>query len=182
MEKRKEYDAEKLADLLAKVEAAKKPDRQLSIDVLLAAGLFVFERRGPDRKEWLYSTFAGGPRRIRNDYTFILSHWHVTASVDAALAAVEMRLPGWGWQVGKCHVTDDALIFPDYNSPVHGERLKAELGYSTLKAGDIFDGGVDIAREPSGQPALAVLEALITALIHLAERASTLPNTQKEGT
>jgi hypothetical protein len=158
------------AELLEKLKAAKGPDDAI------------------DRALWLMGMGLqdAGPRRgLRPDGTRVRTPPHFpfyTASVDASLGLVALMLPGWGWQVGTCCVSDDALLFPDFNSPAHGERLKAELDYANMKAGDILDSGVDIARAPSGQPALAVLEALVTALIHLEERTRTLPNTQKEGT
>jgi hypothetical protein len=47
-----------------------------------------------------------------------------TGSVDAAIALCERVLPGWGHCLGTCWVSDDARVFPDYNSPTHGQRLK----------------------------------------------------------
>lgn len=87
-----------------------------------------------------------------------------TASLDAASALVERTLPGWWWKVGTCSVSDDACLAPDFNCPVHGERLKAELGYDTMKAGDEFDTGFDVDRRPSGNLPLALLSALFRAL------------------
>ena len=79
MSERNEIDAEKLADLLAKVTAATGPD--IEID----AALYVLEV----------------PRMAD-----VLPHWSdvqkrdlitpYTASIDAALALVERMLPGWG--------------------------------------------------------------------------------------
>jgi hypothetical protein len=85
-----------------------------------------------------------------------------TSSVDAAIDFVEGVLPGWAWKVGTCCVSDDAWVTPDFNSPIHGERLKRE--FPNLKAGSIFDTGVDIDLRPSGRPAIALCIAVLTAL------------------
>jgi hypothetical protein len=47
-----------------------------------------------------------------------------TGSVDVAIALCERVLPGWGYCLGTCWVSDDARVFPDYNSPTHGQQLK----------------------------------------------------------
>ena len=43
-----------------------------------------------------------------------------------AVARLERELPGWWWRVGHCHVSSDASIAPDYNDPVHQDRLYQE--------------------------------------------------------
>jgi len=87
-----------------------------------------------------------------------------TASLDAVVDLIERELPGWAWKVGTCCVSDDAWLVPDFNSPVHGERLKRELPFDTLKAGDLWDIGIDIDQRPSGRPAIALLLAALTAI------------------
>jgi hypothetical protein len=86
----------------------------------------------------------------------------VTTSVDAAISLAEKVLPGWAWKLGTCCVSDDAWVTPDFNSPVHGERLKRE--FPNLVAGSVFDTGVDIDLRPSGRPAIALCIAILTAL------------------
>lgn len=156
-----------LSSLIERVKSATGPDRFLSIDVLIASGLFVSERRDGDRKEWIYPTFPGGPSRIRKDHTFILSHWHVTGTLDAAVRMIKTALPGWMWKCGTCHVSDDAWICPNFNDPIDGERLRASLGYDTMKAGDLWDVGFDVARSPSGNVPLALVEAFLMAKVAL---------------
>lgn len=85
-----------------------------------------------------------------------------TSSVDAAIALAEKVLPGWAWKVGTCCVSDDAWVTPDFNSPIHGDRLKRE--FPDLKAGSVFDAGVDIDLRPSGRPAIALCIAVLSAL------------------
>lgn len=85
-----------------------------------------------------------------------------TASLDTAIGLVNRQLPGWIWRVMSCSVSDDVWVTPDFNDPVHGERLRQEwpeecqadpLGY--LKT--------DLDRRPSGQPAIALLKSLVVA-------------------
>jgi len=87
---------------------------------------------------------------------------YYTSSMNAAITLVETMLPGWAWKVGTCCVSDDAWVTPDFNSPIHGERLKRE--FPDLKAGSVFDTGVDIDLRPSGRPAIALCIAVLTAL------------------
>lgn len=94
----------------------------------------------------------------------------VTASVDAAISLAEKVLPGWAWKVGTCCVSDDAWVTPDFNSPIHGERLRKES--PAIKAGSLFDTGIDIDLRPSGRPAIALCIAVLTALKAKQEAAS----------
>lgn len=83
-------------------------------------------------------------------------------SLDAALKVLAHELPGWWWSAGSCCVSDDARIAPDFNCPVHGERLRAEL--FPIEPGDDFDAGFDIDLRPSGQPGHAMLMAIVDAI------------------
>lgn len=97
-----------------------------------------------------------------------------------ATQQVAEKLPGWCWRIGTCFVSDDAWIAPDYNDPVHGARLKAELGPVVFNS--IFDAGVDIDRRPPGNLGQAILDAMeialeavaLKALSQMAEEAKTL--------
>ena len=84
-------------------------------------------------------------------------------SLDAAITLNEAVLPGWGWQVGSCSASDDARVFPDFNCPKHGPRLTAEVppGIDGREWPEI----TDIDQRPSGQPARALLLAILEALI-----------------
>lgn len=79
-----------------------------------------------------------------------------------ATGLVEHVLPGWWWSCGTCCVSDDARIAPDFNSPLHGDRLRDE--YFPLQAGSELDAGFDIDRRPPGNVPIAVLQALFAAL------------------
>lgn len=82
-----------------------------------------------------------------------------TASIDAAVALVEKMLPGWGWRVATCCVSDDAWVFPDFNSPEHGERLRREfredIDWVAL---------TDVDLRPPGRPAIALVISMFRAL------------------
>lgn len=41
--------------------------------------------------------------------------------------AMDESLPGWLWRGGVCAVSSEMWIAPDFNCPVHGERLLAEF-------------------------------------------------------
>ena len=85
-----------------------------------------------------------------------------TASLDAITAALGEHLSGWAWKVGTCSISDDGWVCPDWNSPTHGRRLRAELGEP--QHGHWTDEGFDIDKRPSGAPALALCAALARAM------------------
>ena len=83
--------------------------------------------------------------------------------MNAALALHNAVLPGWGWSAGSCSVSDDAMVFPDFNCPIHGDRLRAEL--PILVNGREWPEVTDIDQRPPGNPARAWLLAILTAMI-----------------
>jgi len=86
----------------------------------------------------------------------------LTQSVDCALALVSLKLPGWGYRIGTCCVSDDAFIFPDYNDPEHGERLKRE--FPRLPNLEEWADLTDVDLRPSGRLPIAILISLCLAL------------------
>ena len=122
------------AEQIERLRAAEKPSRMLDVRVLMACEV----------------PYNSVPR--------------LTSSMEATIALINQVLPGWMWKVGTCCVSDDAWLSPDFNCPIHGERLKAELGYDRIKAGDPLDTGVDIDLRPPGRPAIALCIALLEAL------------------
>jgi hypothetical protein len=78
-----------LRDLLARVEAATGRDSLINRDLAVAIGGCVWERRGRDRREWLYPIGKEWfyRRDDADDYT---------GSLDAALGLVERVLPDAG--------------------------------------------------------------------------------------
>jgi hypothetical protein len=87
-------------------------------------------------------------------------------TLDQAIARVNEELPGWWWKVGTCCISDDACIAPDFNSPIHGDRLKAQ--FFPIEAGSELDIGFDVDQRPPGDVAGALLQALSDAKAYLA--------------
>lgn len=81
-------------------------------------------------------------------------------SLDAAKALHEAVLPGWGYRICECYLTDDAAVFPDFNCPEHGPRLRA-----TLDEGFDWFSFTDVDQRPAGNPARALLRSILKALI-----------------
>lgn len=79
--------------------------------------------------------------------------------MNAAVELLNIILPGWGWRMATCCVSDDAWLFPDYNDPSHGKRLLKE-----------FDDRVawfelsDVDLRPPGRPAIALLISMLKVL------------------
>lgn len=129
------------SDLIAKMGVLSGPSRE--VDRIIDHHLF-FPNEAP-----------------RNLELSIRDEWPVpayTASLDAAIALVKRVLPGWGYRVATCCVSDDAWVFSDFNCPVHGERLKREFDESVDWV-EITD--VDL--RPSGREPIALLIALLKA-------------------
>lgn len=87
-----------------------------------------------------------------------------TASIDSAIGLVRRVLPGWGWRVATCSVSDDAWVFPDFNSPVSGNRLKASFREDLDWAGI-----TDVDLRPSGRGAIALCIAVLKAKKYVSE-------------
>ena len=85
-----------------------------------------------------------------------------SGSLDAAKLLHEAMLPGWGWRVGGCHLSDDAFVFPDFNCPTHGERLRATV--PELINGQEWSEYTDIDQRPAGCAARAWLLSILNAL------------------
>jgi len=107
---------------------------------------------------------AGKPAKVRIWFGAVGVCYHAASnaaagSLDSAKALHEAVLPGWGWRVGSCFVSDDAAVFPDFYCPEHGERLRASLDQDR----EWFD-DTDVDRRPPGNPARAWLLAILRAL------------------
>ena len=85
-----------------------------------------------------------------------------SGSLDAAKALHIATLPGWGWRIGSCHLSDDASVFPDFNCPTHGERLRATV--PELINGQEWADYTDIDLRPAGNVARALLLSDLRAL------------------
>lgn len=133
-----------LADLLARVEAAEGPDREIDLDLILALGLGP-SGDGWERRRGKYD--QGGRPELRQNLAPQPGPWPIfcarpyTASLDAALALVKrvlgdvkVRVTTYRKGGGRAEILAD------------GERY-------------------DIANEQGACPALAVVAALLKALI-----------------
>lgn len=88
--------------------------------------------------------------------------------IDSTLELLGEAFPGWLWTMGSCWVSDDARIFPDFNSPIHGPALHAHFG--EYEKGSPLDEGFDVDRRPpTGKPCLALLEAMLMAKEYVLE-------------
>lgn len=146
-----------LSSLIARLEKAEGPDRGIDAEVAEACGIVPegYERAVVHEKAQTYFWHRENQKA---------PYWSipVTSSIDAAVSLAERVLPGWAWKVGTCCVSDDAWLAPDFNSPIHGERLKKEL--PNVEYGSIWDVGVDIDQRPPGRPAIALCIAILRAL------------------
>lgn len=127
-----------LQSLLARVEAATEPDRDIDADltVALLGG----------KAEWLTAQYTGDlvaahvvPSANHRGGLAKQPVYALTASLDAALALVGRVLPGWAWSVGN----------------------KASGGQAYLMSGP----GAVLCGGEANTPALSLLAALLKALI-----------------
>jgi len=156
------YDLVILRDLLARTQAATGPDCEIDLSFARLEGWTFLKMKGDAKPYWRKPVKPAANGRIsRSEYPT------VTSSIAAAVALFERALPGWWWKCGMCSVSDDACVAPDYNSPIHGARLRLE--FPIIKFGSEFDGGFDVDRRPPGNVQLALIEAMLTALIVIEE-------------
>ena len=127
-----------LDDLISRVREAREGSRELDHDItLLLLPEGTLGRGSPG--------YPNGP----------------SSSLDAAVDLCERVLPGWWWRIGTCSVSDDATIGPDYNSPVHGERLHREF---PCVQGSEYDYGFDVDQRPPRSVPLALTLAILLAV------------------
>lgn len=148
--------------LIERLRAAEGGSRELDIAVCLAC----FPSLRPPMEY-----VKGEPKLFFDEPFYKQEPPHVTTSLDAAIALAGRMLPGWWWKVGTCCVSDDACCAPDYNDPEHSERLHRDFPLDKMPdhLRELFDGGFDIDRRPSGSLPLALLESMAWALSAIAE-------------
>ena len=156
-------DRDDIASLLERVKAATGGDAHLNQAIATAIDGYVLEKRGNDRKPWFYPAEGRKGITYRHDYFSIPRY---TSSIDAALGLVERLLPGWMWRLASCSVSDDAWVCPDFNHPVHGAAFKAmfDNAYGGRDPAEVIIEATDVDRRPAGQPALALIEAMLLGL------------------
>lgn len=76
---------------------------------------------------------------------------------------VRTGLPGWWFRLGQCHLSTDIALGPDYNDPLHGERLRRDFPES------FWDGGLDFDIRPPVSDAAGLAFGLLAALQRIAD-------------
>jgi hypothetical protein len=89
------------------------------------------------------------------------------STVSDIITKIERDLPGFAWKVGTCCVSDDAWLVPDFNHPVRGPMLRRLFKADAIKAGSIWDLGIDIDLRPSGRPSVALQMAYDAAIAQM---------------
>jgi len=153
---------EALKELLAKVEVAKVPDRELDAEVWwhLSGSRLIrpLDRRRAENHgvpATLDGMFSFGWRNSESDVP------GYTTSIDAALALVERVLPNFWVSSGLCALTGHASMGPDYNGPAGDELRK-------LWPEDPFDAGFHADLAPGDgrhRQCFAILHCALQALI-----------------
>lgn len=82
-------------------------------------------------------------------------------TLDDLAHMLATHLPGWWWRIGLCHVSGDCSIGPDYNDPVHRDRLMREFPMDT------FDAGFHCDMRP-GDGVEAIIDAVMNCLDQVA--------------
>lgn len=88
-----------LTDLLARVEAATGPDRELDGDIALACGAVVDPAERNLMGIVTVPAWWTMPRASCAKWPHRTTPWPLTASIDSALALAERVLPGWAWML-----------------------------------------------------------------------------------
>jgi hypothetical protein len=124
-----------LTDLLARIERAEGPDREIddAIREVVLGWRWIQDNYGI-----AYWLLPSGERSARIELA------HYTARLDAAIALVEAKLPGWEWQCGGSVRGFIAFLWPLGEGQYSSSRMIYMRGAS---------------------PALALLSALLRALI-----------------
>lgn len=139
--------SDKLTALLERVTAATGPDRLLDGDLAEAFGLIPDGSLGDDNlSRWI-------PTEHGNRVFEAWSAPKLTASVDAALEAVEMKLPEW-WLVKGGEARTPIICLGDKHNPTG--RWHASLQHR--------DGGWKTTERARSLP-LAILAALLAAIL-----------------
>lgn len=158
------------ADIIERLEKATRPSEELDANIrcALLAPDGAYVRQSEINGRWcIYFGERGGrPNLFEPDRLRHVPHdlWRgaYTASLDAAIALVEAKLPGWGWRVATCHLSDDAFVFPDFNCPERGKQLRAD--FPEVVNGVEWAAYTDVDLRPAGRPAIALLISMFTAL------------------
>jgi hypothetical protein len=157
-----------IADLIERLEKATGPDRELDREIGITIDGWL-----PGQSSTMITPNGpvsyAGLIYVPSDKTHYADHPgsmypSFTESVDTAIGLCERVLPGWIWRVATCSVSDDAWVIPDFNCPVHGERLKCDLPEVWAQRDPLEFLGTDIDLRPSGRAAIALCISVLTAV------------------
>lgn len=151
-----------LSRLIEQVHGAKKPSRRL--DAWIETEIRRFEAYKAGLNDETRAMWA--PIGSTGEVSDTSTRYHAplyTFDLSVSVQTIYRVLPGWGWRAASCCVSDDAWVFPDFNDPVHGEKLK-RLIPTTLHRDPIEALGTDVDRQPSGHPALALMESILIGM------------------
>lgn len=131
----------KYADIIKRLEEADGPDRALDAHILVSVN-GVTMHKDSDPSEGIFAFWQDG---VCHNCT----RWdELTASIDAAVALVELMLPGWFWRCGRTSLFPNGWAFLAKHAPDHCDR------------GDEFAAADGKAQTP----AIAILLSLFRAL------------------
>jgi hypothetical protein len=141
-----------LASMLEKVRSAQGADSDLDRELVNSLGFHAWAGRMSYRDPPKWVDFGSSA---------------VTGSIDAALALAERTLPGWMYRLASCSVSDDAWVCPDFNHPTYGAALMSRYGgaFGGRDPAEAIIEATDVDRRPAGQPALALIEAILLGII-----------------
>lgn len=107
----------------------------------------------------LHNAILPGNSEVPRDYL---------ESVDDAIWLVKTALPGFMYRIMDCSVSSDAWVLPDFNHPIHGERLRKQFpeAMKSRDPADWFQNDVDM--RPADQPATALVVSLLITLEKIA--------------
>lgn len=123
-----------LSSLIARLEKAEGPSREIDRDIALTVDGFVYEKRGEDAKPWFYHSTIGGRRQLISLYSSERLPAY-TSSIDAAVSLAERVLPGH--QVNVTIYTDrmaKASIGNNWLPPVRAVSAALAVCLATLRA------------------------------------------------
>lgn len=117
-----------LRGILIRLEKSTAPDRILGIDLLATLCPEKYRRgvvKGGEDDGEIYLIKFKRRTKWRDAGWYGVEDREPTVSVDAAVALIWRRLPGWWQSSGLCSLTGHASIGPDYNG-LDAERLRRE--------------------------------------------------------
>lgn len=123
-------------ELISRVESGDGRDRALDRDVWVAVG-WAYEKRGKDRREWLYAPAGIRWDGYRQDHPdpvgWSIARMDVTDSLDAVVSLIEQNLPN-----ANCHGYDlmpkEVVGYVSRNCIPAGERAWMHEGYAKTPA------------------------------------------------